>query len=527
MWWGRAPLPLYSPAMPTEIVLDGNSLTIEHVVAVARQFTPVSISREALGRMAESRKVVEAAAASDDAVYGINTGFGKLSSVKIDPDRLRVLQRNLILSHASGMGDPLPQDVVRALMLLRANCLVMPTSGVRPLLPERLVAMLNNGIHPVVPEQGSVGASGDLAPLAHVALALMGEGEVSLSPLPSPLSPRGGVRGEERLPAAEALATAGIEPVVYEAKEGLSLINGTQAQTACLSLLIYDVRRLWRTTHGAAAMTLEALKGTPDAFDARLHGARPHRGQLESASLMRDLLAGSEIRESHRNNDPRVQDAYSIRCIPQIMGAVKDTIDYAARVADVELNSATDNPLVFDGDIVSGGNFHGQPVAMALDYLTVALTCLAGMAERRIERLVNPDLSHGLPAFLAPNPGLESGFMMVQIAAAALVGECRTLSVPACIQSVPTDANQEDIVPMSMAAAFKARRVCDNARRIVACELLCAAQGVEHHRPLRSAPAIEKLLATVREDVEPLTADRPLTADIERLTTLVKEKALI
>ncbi len=331
----------------------------------------------------------------------------------------------------------------------------------------------------------------------------------------------------EGLPAAQALAEAGIEPVVYEAKEGLSLINGTQAQTACLSLLVYDVRRLWRTTHGAAAMTLEALKGTPDAFDARLHDARPHSGQLESASLMRDLLAGSEIRESHRDNDPRVQDAYSVRCIPQIMGAVKDTIDYAARVADVELNAATDNPLVFDGDIVSGGNFHGQPVAMALDYLTVALTCLAGMAERRIERLVNPDLSPGLPAFLAPNPGLESGFMMVQIAAAALVGECRTLSVPACIQSVPTDANQEDIVPMSMAAAFKARRVCDNARRVVACELLCPAQGLEYHRPLRSAAAIEKLLARVRENVEPLTEDRPLTADIERLTTLVKEKALI
>ena len=522
--------------MPTEIILDGNSLTIEDVVAVARQFTPVSISREALGRLAESRKVVEAAAASDEPVYGINTGFGKLSSVKIDPDRLRVLQRNLILSHASGMGDPLPQDVVRALMLLRVNGLVMSTSGVRPLLPERLVAMLNNGIHPVVPEQGSVGASGDLAPLAHVALALMGEGEVflipaSLSPLPSPPSPQGGGRREEgveeRVSAATALAEAGIEPVVYEAKEGLSLINGTQAQTACLGLLVHDVRRLWRTTHGAAAMTLEALKGTPDAFDARLHDARPHSGQLESASLMRDLLAGSEIRESHRDNDPRVQDAYSVRCIPQIMGAVKDTIDYAARVADVELNAATDNPLVLDGDIVSGGNFHGQPVAMALDYLTVALTCLAGMAERRIERLVNPDLSHGLPAFLAPNPGLESGFMMVQIAAAALVGECRTLSVPACIQSVPTDANQEDIVPMSMAAAFKARRACDNARRIIACELLCAAQGLEYHRPLRSAAAVEKLLARVRENVEPLTQDRPLTADIERLTTLVKEKALI
>ncbi len=307
----------------------------------------------------------------------------------------------------------------------------------------------------------------------------------------------------------------------------MSLINGTQAQTAVLSLAVHDARVLWRTTHGAAAMSLEALKGTPSAFDARLHNARPHAGQVKSASLMRELLEGSEIRESHRTGDPRVQDAYSVRCTPQIMGAVSDTIEYAASVADVELNAATDNPLVFDEDLVSGGNFHGQPVAMALDYLTIALTSLAGMAERRIERLVNPDLSQGLPAFLAPNPGLESGFMMVQIVAASLVGECRALSTPASVQSVPTDANQEDIVPMSMAAAFKTRRVYENAVRIVACELMCAAQGLEHHRRLRSAAAVEELLATVRQHVEPLTHDRPLTADIERLTTLVKGEALI
>ncbi|MFB3069436.1 MAG: histidine ammonia-lyase, partial [Gemmatimonadales bacterium] len=308
---------------------------------------------------------------------------------------------------------------------------------------------------------------------------------------------------------------------------GLSLINGTQAQTAVLSLIVHDASVLWRNTHGAAAMTLEALKGTPDAFDARLQDARPHPGQVRSAAIMRELLEGSEIRESHRVDDPRVQDAYSVRCTPQVMGPVHDTIEYAASAARIELNAATDNPLVFDGDLVSGGNFHGQPIAMALDYLTIALTTLAGMAERRIERLVNPDLSPGLPAFLAPNPGLESGFMMVQIAAASLVGECRALSTPASVQSIPTDANQEDVVPMSMAAAFKTRRVYENASRIVACELMCAAQGLEYHRPLRSAPAVEKLLTRVREQVEPLTEDRSLTADIERLTVLVKGEALV
>ena len=517
--------------MQTTITLDGASLAIDDVVAVARQWAPVSIQPEALVHLARSREVVERAAVSDQAVYGINTGFGKLASVRIEPDQLLDLQRNLILSHSSGMGDLLPLDVVRALMLLRANGVLMPTSGVRSVVPEGLVAMLNHGIHPLVPEQGSVGASGDLAPLAHVALALMGEGEVDVVPPPSsPLpAPPPGPReeGGGRREAAAALRAAGIEPVAYQAKEGLALINGTQAQTTMLCLLVHDAQRLWRTTHAAAAMSLEALKGTPDAFDERLHQARPHPGQIESASLLRDLLQDSAIRESHRHNDPRVQDAYSIRCVPQVMGAVKSTIDFAAGVAQIELNSATDNPLVFGDDLVSGGNFHGQPVAAALDYLAIALTNLAGMSERRIERLVNPDLSSGLPAFLASTPGLESGFMVVQIAAASLAAECRVLSTPASVQSITTDANQEDVVPMGMAAAVKARRVFDNARRVVACELMCAAQGLEHHRPLTSGPLVEAVYQRVREIVRSLTQDRPLTADIENLTQLVREETLV
>jgi histidine ammonia-lyase len=508
--------------MPTEIIIDGASLTLEDVVAVARHHAPVSVRGHALSALAKSRAVVERAAASDDAVYGINTGFGKLASVKIDADQLRTLQRNLILSHASGLGNPLPPEIVRGIMLLRANGVTKSTSGVRPLVPERLVAMLNAGILPVVPEQGSVGASGDLAPLSHVALALMGEGDVDV------VTATGDATGAgHRLAARDALNAAGIEPVEYEAKEGLALINGTQAQTAMLSLLVHDAQNLWRTAHGAAAMTLDALKGTPDVFDERLHAARPHPGQVASAALMRELLHGSPLRDSHRTGDVRVQDAYSVRCVPQVMGSAKDTIDFAARVAAVELNAATDNPLVFGDDLVSGGNFHGHPVATALDYLAIALTGVAGMGERRVERLVNPDLSPGLPAFLASRPGLESGFMMVQIAAASLAGECRVLSTPASVQSIPTDANQEDFVPMSMAAAAKATRVLENTRRVVACELLCGAEALEHHRPLRSSPRVEALYDRIRTFVAPLEGDRSLTADIENLTEAIRKEALV
>jgi histidine ammonia-lyase len=362
----------------------------------------------ARGSLVASRRLVEQAIASGQTIYGINTGFGKLANVRIAPEKLDRLQVNLIRSHAAGIGAPLPPGVVRAVMLLRANVLLRPTSGVRPELVEALVALLNAGIVPLVPEQGSVGASGDLAPLSHIALALIGEGEVL------------GEEGADS--AARALRAAGLQPFYFAPKEGLSFINGTQAQTALLALLVHDAEVLWRSAVGAAAMSLEALRGTPAPLDSRIHEARPHRGQLEAAALMRRLLADSEIRESHRVDDPRVQDAYSLRCAPQVFGAVADAIRFARETATIELNASTDNPLVFpEGEVISGGNFHGQPVAQALDFLATALTTLQAIAERRVERLVNPDLSQGLPAFLTADPGLSSGFMMVQISAASLV----------------------------------------------------------------------------------------------------------
>jgi histidine ammonia-lyase len=498
--------------MSSPIVLDGSSLTLDQVVAVARDFATVAIAPEAARRAERARAVVERALAGGAVIYGVNTGFGKLANVRIPGDQLLQLQRNLILSHAAGVGDPLPEDVVRAAMLLRANVLLRETSGVRPVVAERLVALLHARIHPVVPEQGSVGACGDLAPLSHIALSLLGEGEVD-------------VRGA-RTPARAALAAAGIPPLVLEAKEGLSFVNGTQAQTAVLALLVYDARRLWRNAHGAAAMSLEALRGTPDAFDERIHAARPHRGQVASAALLRRLLAESEIRESHRDNDPRVQDAYSLRCTPQVLGPVYEAIEFAATIAEVELNASTDNPLVFEDAVLSGGNFHGQPVAMALDVLTIALTTLAGIAERRVERILNPDLSQGLPAFLAPAPGLQSGFMMVQVTAAALVAESRSLCTAASVLSIPTDANQEDVVPMGMAAAFKARRVLANARRVIAAELLCAAQGLDLLKPLRPGREVVPILDRVRRVVPRLDADRPLTPDLEALASLLATEEL-
>src|SRR5918995_599000 len=398
----------------SECVLDGESLTIEDVVRVARDpGVRVSLQPAARRALVQSRVRVEQAIQSNQTIYGINTGFGKLANVRIPPHQLDQLQTNLIRSHASGVGNPLPVPVVRAVMLLRANVLLRPTSGVRPELAEALIAMLNAGVLPLVPEQGSVGASGDLAPLSHIGLALMGEGQVLTS---------SGALG----PAAAALSAAHLEPYRFAPKEGIAFINGTQAQTALLALMVYDARVLWRTAVGAAAMSLEALRGTPTPLDPRIHEARPHRGQIRTAALMRILLENSEIRESHRENDPRVQDAYSLRCAPQVLGAVADAIRFAEETVKVELNASTDNPLVFEnGDVISGGNFHGQPVAQALDILALTLTTLQAIAERRVERLVNPDLSQGLPAFLTQDPGLCSGLMMVQIAAASLVAESR------------------------------------------------------------------------------------------------------
>src|SRR5947209_5935923 len=494
--------------MSQTIQLDGRSLSIEDVVAVARRSAAVTIARHALDAVRRSRRTVEDAVARGVAMYGVTTGFGKLAHVRIPPERARQLQLNLIRSHASGVGDPLSVEAVRAMMLLRANVLVRGTSGVRPVLPELIVAMLNARVHPRVPSQGSVGASGDLAPLAHLALALVGEDE-------------GGEQGGGD--AGAALRAAGLEPIELEAKEGLAFVNGTQAQAGLAALLVHDAWVLWRTAHAAAAMSLEAVRGTPEPFDARIHAARPHPFQEQSAALLRELLADSEIRESHREHDPRVQDAYSLRCTPQILGAVGEGLAFAERLVAVELNAATDNPLVFGEDIVSGGNFHGQPLALALDVLGIGLATLAGLAERRIERIVNPDLSSGLPAFLAREPGLESGFMTPQIAAAALAAECRVLATPASVQSLPTEGNQEDVVPMGMSAAWKAGRIFANAVRVVAIELLAGAQGLEFLKPLKPGRGVARAHGVVRRDVSPLAGDRPLTADIERIAAGVRE----
>ena len=480
--------------MQPTIILDGRSLSIEDVVAVARHDAPVAISPQSLAAVTASRRTVEAAVARGDTIYGVNTGFGKLAHVRIKPEQARELQRNLIRSHASGVGEPLARDAVRAMMLLRANVLVRGTSGVRPDLPALIVEMLNAHVHPRVPSQGSVGASGDLAPLAHLALAMIGEEE-----------------------EGAMLRAKGLEPITLEAKEGLAFVNGTQAQTGIAALLVHDGWMLWRTAHAAAAMSLEAVRGTPTPFDARIHDARPYPFQQRSAALLRALLADSAIRESHREGDPRVQDAYSLRCTPQVLGAVGEALGFAERLVATELNAATDNPLVFDGDIISGGNFHGQPIALALDVMAIAFATLAGLAERRLERIVNPDLSSGLPPFLARHPGVESGFMTPQIVAAALAAECRVLATPASVQSVPTEGNQEDIVPMGMTAAWKAERTLANAARIVAVELLAGAQGLEFLKPLTPGRGVAHTFAAIRKLVPALDGDRPFTADIERV----------
>jgi histidine ammonia-lyase len=394
------------------------------------------------------------------------------------------------------------------MMLLRANVLAKGYSGARPHLPELLVGMLNAGLWPPIPEQGSVGASGDLAPLAHLGLAMIGEGDLHSH----------GTSG----PAADVLRSVGLAPIELGPKEGITLINGTQAHTAIAALAVCDAQRLWKTAHVAGAVSLEALLGTPVAFDPRIHEARGQSGQKRSAALLRALLAGSEIRESHRYGDPRVQDAYALRCMPQVHGPVADAIEFAESLVARELNAATDNPLVFEnGELLSGGNFHGQAVALALDVLAIALTNLATIAERRIDRLVNPDLNQGLPPFLTRDAGVCSGFMMAQVTAAALASECKVLAHPASVDTIPTDGNKEDVVPMAMGAAWKLRRVVHNVQHVMAIELMCAAQGVEYRRPLHASRSVEEAISVVRELVAPLEQDRVLAPDIAVLADAV------
>jgi len=490
---------------PVPVVLDGRGLTIELVHSVAVDGAQVGLAPEARARMNSTRDVVAGIVERNEAVYGVTTGFGKLSEIAIPYDRLAELQVNLVRSHSAGVGPMLPEREVRAMMLLRANVLAKGYSGARPELVDLILSMLNAGIHPPIHEQGSVGASGDLAPLAALGVALIGEGMLA-------------VKGAQPRPAADVLRATGLAPVTLGPKEGISLINGTQAHTAIAALAVHDAQRLWLTAHVAGAMSLDALLGTPVPFDERIQEARGQHGQSASAALMLDLLQGSELRESHRYGDPRVQDAYCLRCIPQVHGPVKDALDWIEGIVTRELNAATDNPLVFEnGETLSGGNFHGQAVGLALDLLAIVMTNLATIAERRIDRLVHPDFNQNLPPMLAKEAGVNSGYMMAQVTAAALASECKVLSHPATVDTIPTDGNREDVVPMSMGAAWKARRVIDNVRNILAIELMCAAQGLDFRAPLKPGLKLIPVHESVRSLVLPLDRDRVLTPDIQVL----------
>jgi histidine ammonia-lyase len=489
--------------------LTGRDLTIEHVIEVARGRREVSLDPDAADRMRATRGVVERLVTEGATVYGVTTGFGDLADVRIEPGHAAELQRNLVRSHAAGVGDPLPDEVVRAILLLRANALAVGLSGVRVAIVELLVAMLNRAVHPVVPSRGSLGASGDLAPLAHVALVLIGEGEAT-------------VDGAGPGPGAEALARAGLEQVELGAKEGLALLNGTQLMGAVGALAHHDALRLALTADVIGAMSLEAMLGTGAAFSEELIGARPHPGQVASARHLRELLADSEIWASHRaDREHRVQDAYSLRCMPQVHGAARDALAELERVLRVEINSATDNPLVFpSGEVVSGGNFHGEPLALALDYATMAVAELASISERRTARLVDGHLS-GLPPFLAERPGLESGLMIAHYTAASLVNELQTLAHPASVDTIPTSANQEDHVSMGGTAALHLRTAVEHAEHVLAIEALCAAQGIDFRAPLRPGAAIGAAHAAIRTRVPHLDADRPPAPDIAAARALV------
>ena len=491
--------------------LTGEPLSLTQIADVAIGGANVGIAKSAHPRIHASRRVIEEILQSDAVVYGINTGFGRLADVQIARGDVRQLQLNLVRSHACGIGAPLSEPEVRAMMLLRANVLALGFSGIRLEVIELLVDLLNRGVHPMIPEKGSVGASGDLAPLAHLSLALIGEGEVFY-------------RGE-RMATADALSRAGLRPVTLEAKEGLALLNGTQGMHAVGGLALLRAKRLSRIADVAGAMTLEALKGTPAAFDERIHNARPHRGQRAVAEHLRWLLRDSEIRASHLTGDPRVQDAYSLRCMPQVHGAVRGALDHCEDVLAVESGSATDNPLVFadDNAVISGGNFHGAPLALALDYAAIAVTDLMSISERRIDRLINPDENEGLPPFLAPKPGTQSGFMIPHVAAVSLLNEAKVLAHPASVDNLPTSAGKEDHVSMGMTAALKLRTIVDNAESLLAIELMAAGTALEYRRPLKAGVGVEAARAQLAGIVPPLTDDRALYADIERVAVALRE----
>lgn len=493
--------------------LNGQQISLDEIADVAHRNNRVALSASAHARINAARKVIDDIVARDTVVYGVTTGFGKLADVRIPHDDLRHLQLNLVRSHACGIGLPLSQPEVRAMMLLRANVLALGFSGIRREVIEMICQMLNRGVHPVVPEKGSVGASGDLAPLAHLALTLIGEGEAFFE--------------GARLASSDALNRAKLKSISLEAKEGLALLNGTQAMHAVGGLALLRAKRLTNVADVAGAMTLESLRDTPVPFDPRLQDARPHPGQKAAAAHLLSLLRGSQIRESHRTNDPRVQDAYSIRCMPQVHGAVRDALVHCENIFLIESASATDNPLVFadNGDVISGGNFHGAPLALTLDYAAIAMVDLMSISERRTERLVNPDKSEGLPPFLARQPGLQSGFMIPHVAAASLLNEARVLAHPASIDNISTSGGKEDHVSMGMTSALKLRTIVDLAENLFAIELLAGAEALEYRHPLKAGQGVERAFEIVRRIAPPLTEDRPLANDIAAVAAAIRTGA--
>ncbi len=500
------------------ILIGDGPLTLEQIAGVSEGREKAAFSPGARERMGNSRAVVADVLSRGEVVYGVNTGFGRLSDYAIPADQLQILQRNLVRSHACGVGNPLSAEETRAMLLLRANALGLGFSGARVELAERVLELLNHDLLPVIPEKGSVGASGDLAPLAHLAMVLIGEGEAVLK--------------GTRMPGGDALRSAGLKPLTLEAKEGLALLNGTQAINAVGGLALWRALRIAHATTVAGAMSLEALLGTPVAFDARIHQARPYPAQGRVAALLRSLLRDSEIRESHLKGDPRVQDAYSLRCMPQVHGAALTALLHAREVLEIETGSATDNPLIFcersEGGaaaILSGGNFHGAPLALVLDYAAIALSDLGSIAERRIDRLINPDLNESLPPFLTSRAGVSSGFMIAHVTAVSLLSGCKVLSHPVSVDNLPTSGGKEDHVSMGMTAALKLREIVWNMEHVIAVELLCGAQGIDYRRPLRAGAGVEQAYEIVRGIAPPLGEDRPLAAEIGAVAAAIRAGA--
>ncbi|HZT97132.1 MAG TPA: histidine ammonia-lyase [Chloroflexota bacterium] len=490
--------------------VDGQSVSIDSLVEVARRGRPVVLTDDAVRAVDASQEVVERAVRNNVVVYGVTTGFGKFADRVIPPESLQELQRNLLRSHAVGVGPVAPDDVTRAMLLLRINALALGASGIRMRTLDALIEMLNRGVLPLIPEKGSVGASGDLAPLAHMSLVLLGEGEARFD--------------GRTMTGLEALEAAGLSPITLGPKEGLALINGTQAMTAIGALTLHDAWNLVRCADIIGALSLEAVRGTNTAFDPRIQALRPHPGQVASAANLMRLTEGSRLMSSHRHDTHKIQDPYSLRCMPQVHGASRDALTYASRVVEIEMNSATDNPLVFSegGDVVSGGNFHGQPVAVAMDAAAIAIAELADISERRIEAMLDPEFSE-LPPFLTRHAGVDSGYMVSQYTAAALVSENKVLSHPASVDSIPTSANQEDHVSMGTISSRKARSVLENSETVLAVELLCACEGIDFRAPLAPSGTLCAVHNLVRRHVPHLDDDRPMYRDIERVSGLIHD----